>query len=410
LIVILLFCFCTTFEEGMRTHGDKKEELEMADLEVTLGLSSFYGLFMDVHVMIFVGFGFLMVFLKTHSWTSICMNYIVAAWALQLNILCQGFFHQLLTTGLSHKINIDSLVVCEGEFCAGAVLITMGALLGKVTFPQMMLLATFESILFSLNAVIVFQVLHVHDIGGAMTIHMFGAYFGLAATYFFSREKALKDEQGRAAGNYNSQLIAMVGSLFLFIYWPSFNAILGVGMSRHRAIVNTVLSITASTLSAAYISRIFLRKLDMEVVLNATLAGGVIMGAACDLITVPGFAMLAGMIVGIISALGFLFGNKMCQEKLHLHDTCGVQWLHGVPGTLGAITSVFCVAAASSNFENDVQLAHLFAKFDERTMTAQTGYQIAGMAVTWGISIIGGLAFGLLVSKVVPHPEVLFDD
>jgi len=44
--------------------------------------TKFYGMFMDVHVMIFVGFGFLMVFLKTHSWSSIAMNFVCAAWAL----------------------------------------------------------------------------------------------------------------------------------------------------------------------------------------------------------------------------------------------------------------------------------------------------------------------------------------
>jgi len=44
--------------------------------------ANFYGMFMDVHVMIFVGFGFLMVFLKCHSLSSIAMNYICAAWAL----------------------------------------------------------------------------------------------------------------------------------------------------------------------------------------------------------------------------------------------------------------------------------------------------------------------------------------
>ena len=104
----------------------------------------------------------------------------------------------------------------------------------------------------------------------------------------------------------------MIGTIFLFIYWPSFNAILGSGMAQHRAMVNTVLSITASTLSASFISRICLRKLDMEVVLNATLAGGVIMGASCDLITVPGCAMLAGAIAGIISAFGFLYLNAIC--------------------------------------------------------------------------------------------------
>jgi len=95
---------------------------------------------------------------------------------------------------------------------------------------------------------------------------------------------------------------------------------------------------------------------------------------------------------------------------LKLHDTCGVQWLHGVPGTLGAIVSIVCVAAASYNFENDAQLSHLFAKFDERSMSVQTWYQLAGMAVTWGIAIPGGALTGLIVSKLMPDPESLFDD
>ena len=409
IIVIVLFCTCTTFEEGMRSYSTDPKEIEAQDVAVNLTAANFYGMFMDVHVMIFVGFGFLMVFLKCHSWSSIAMNYICASWALQLNILFQGFFKCLLVEGFDHKINITALVVCEGEFCAGAFLITMGALLGKATFPQLMVVATVESIFFSLNAILVFEVLHVMDIGGAMTIHMFGAYFGLAATYGLYKDRALNDKSGKAAGNYNSQLIAMVGTLFLFIYWPSFNAILGTGMAQQRAIVNTVLSITASTLSSVFISRLCKRKLDMEVVLNATLAGGVMMGAACDLITVPGFAMLAGAIAGIISAFGFLYLNAFCQDKLKLHDTCGVQWLHGVPGTLGAVVSIFCVAAAEYNFVHDAQLAHLFGQFENRSMNSQTWYQIAGMGCTWAISIPVGALTGALVGMMPPPPK-LFDD
>jgi ammonium transporter Rh len=61
----------------------------------------------------------------------------------------------------------------------------MGGLLGKTTFSQLFLLVTIETIFYCLNAVIVLEKLHVLDIGGSITIHMFGAYFGLAATYFF---------------------------------------------------------------------------------------------------------------------------------------------------------------------------------------------------------------------------------
>lgn len=54
-----------------------------------------YPFFQDVHVMIFVGFGFLMVFLKNHSWCSIGFNYLIACWAIQICILFTGFWHNI---------------------------------------------------------------------------------------------------------------------------------------------------------------------------------------------------------------------------------------------------------------------------------------------------------------------------
>jgi ammonium transporter Rh len=104
-----------------------------------------------------------------------------------------------------------------------------------------------------------------------------------------------------------SQMIAMVGTVFLFLYWPSFNAVLASGLAQERSVVNTLISITASTLVACYISRCYRGgKVDMEVMLNSTLAGGVIMGAACDFIYNPGYAMICGSVAGGVSAIGFL--------------------------------------------------------------------------------------------------------
>lgn len=67
-----------------------------------------------------------------------------------------------------------------------------------------MLIITFECIFYCLNAVICLNLLHINDLGGSITIHMFGAYFGLAATYFFEPKKAIEDKYQQNKGNYNS--------------------------------------------------------------------------------------------------------------------------------------------------------------------------------------------------------------
>lgn len=71
--------------------------------------------------------------------------------------------------------------------------------------------------------------------------------------------------------------------------------------------MNTVLAISGSTVSAACISRMALGKLEMEVILNATLAGGVSVGSSSDLVVTGAIAMLIGVFAGAISACGFLY-------------------------------------------------------------------------------------------------------
>lgn len=265
--------------------------------------------------MIFVGFGFLMVFLKTHSWTSVGFNYLIAAWAMQISILIVGFWHQALDKPSDEwtKIVLDIPALIVGDFGAGCVLITFGALLGKISLIQMFVLATLEIIWYGLNESICAGQLGAVDMGGSMYVHTFGAYFGLAASYFFHNRKAIADEKHRCEGGYNSQMIAMVGTVFLFMFWPSFNGALAAADQQQRVIVNTVMAISASCITACAISRIALQRLDMEVVLNATLAGGVSVGSSSDLVVTAGTAMAIGGIAGIISAVGFLHLSKFLQ-------------------------------------------------------------------------------------------------
>lgn len=86
--VIILYIFCTEFGDGVHPASTITDPLDEK-----INVAVYYPLFQDLQVMIFVGFGFLMAFMKTHSWTSVGFNFLIAAYALQLTILIQGFWH-----------------------------------------------------------------------------------------------------------------------------------------------------------------------------------------------------------------------------------------------------------------------------------------------------------------------------
>ena len=50
-------------------------------------------MFQDVHVMIFIGFGFLMTFLKKYGLSAVSLNMLTAVVCLQWATLVNGFFH-----------------------------------------------------------------------------------------------------------------------------------------------------------------------------------------------------------------------------------------------------------------------------------------------------------------------------
>jgi ammonium transporter Rh len=54
-----------------------------------------------------------------------------------------------------------------------------------------MVITLIEALFFSLNEKIIYESLKVSDIGGSLVIHMFGAYFGLAASFFFHNKASM---------------------------------------------------------------------------------------------------------------------------------------------------------------------------------------------------------------------------
>jgi hypothetical protein len=93
----------------MNVTTSDKAVLLAANEASTKELMVYYTMWMDVHVMIFIGFGFLMAFLRTHSYSSIGFNFLCACWAMQCCILFQGFWSKVLVHGFHENINVTIL-------------------------------------------------------------------------------------------------------------------------------------------------------------------------------------------------------------------------------------------------------------------------------------------------------------
>ncbi|XP_047589833.1 ammonium transporter Rh type A isoform X2 [Lutra lutra] len=351
-------------------------------------------LFQDVHVMILVGFGFLMTFLKKYGFSSVGINLLIAALGLQWGTFIQGMVHnkgQTIYIGIKNIINAD--------FSTATVLISFGAVLGKISPVQMLIMTILEIAVFAGNDYVVGEIFQASDIGASMTIHAFGAYFGLAVAGVLY-QSGLRRQNEKEESVYHSDLFAMIGTLFLWIFWPSFNsAIAETTEQQYVAIVNTYFSLVACVLTAyAFSSLVGKRgRLDMVHIQNATLAGGVAVGTCADMKIHPYGAMIIGSIAGIVSVLGFKFLTPCLTDKLRIHDTCGVHNLHGLPGVIGGLASIVAIVLGASKAST------------KSTMLMQA----AALGSSLGTAIVGGLITGLILRFIVcvqPSTEFFFDD
>ncbi|XP_060119291.1 ammonium transporter Rh type A [Heteronotia binoei] len=375
IVMIILF--------GVFVRYPPEDESKVAELYL-------YPYFQDVHVMIFLGFGFLMTFLKKYGLSSVGFNMLIAALGLQWGALMQGFWHMHL-----NEIHLGLRSIINADFSTATVLISFGAVLGTTSPLQLLIMAIFEITIFSCNEYLVFNVFQAADTGASMTIHAFGAYFGLAVSFLLYRPGLKKGHENKGS-SYNSDMFAMIGTLFLWLFWPSFNSAATGLAYQQTAIINTYFSLAACTLTAFALSSLVEKrgKLDMVHIQNATLAGGVAIGSCADLEIQPFGAMLIGSIAGIISVLGFRFLSPILASSLRVQDTCGVHNLHGLPGIFGGLASIIAGAVQVNT-----------------NVTA--GMQAAALGCSIGIALAGGAFTGLLLSLPFlgqPPDQNCYDD
>ncbi|PNH10280.1 Ammonium transporter Rh type A [Tetrabaena socialis] len=378
----------------------------------------YYMYFIHVQIMVFVGFGFLMTFMRRYSHSAVALNYLASALVMLEAVLVIGATQQGFWNQKRSKIQIDIPLLIDASFCAASGMIAFGAIIGKSTPTQTLWLLVFQVPLYALNQRLVVHTFKALDMGGTIVIHLFGAYYGLAASLMLSRGQPLHGlTNPKNCGSHLNDLFAMIGTLFLFIYWPSFNGALAsvsaadlagatdaAKLAQFLAIVNTLLSLLGAVLAVFGTSALLGGRFNMVHVQNSTLAGGVAMGAACTLRMTPGSSLAVGLGAGVISTLGFTYLTPFLDRTIGLGDTCGVHNLHGIPAILGALAAGLAALGQHSDY-----LLHANG-------AAQLGYQVLASVATVGIAGGGGLLGGWAASWINPlrHEPLLvpelFDD
>merc|ERR1719474_1684988 len=126
---------------------------QRSESSVTKGdsqIKDVYPLFQEVHVMIFIGFGFLMTFLKKYGLSAVSLNLMCSALAIEIFTLVYGFFHlKCHDTKFEFSspkcmsdwpyIDVNVVTMISADFATAAVLISFGVVLG-VTSPLQLII------------------------------------------------------------------------------------------------------------------------------------------------------------------------------------------------------------------------------------------------------------------------------
>ena len=89
------------------------------------------------------------------------------------------------------------------------VLITIGALIGKVNPLQMLIIAIIETVFFAINEKVCNHFLQSTDFGRSVAVHLFGALYGVAISRMIFNRRVCTSKA--LDMSYKSEMYAMIG-------------------------------------------------------------------------------------------------------------------------------------------------------------------------------------------------------
>jgi Amt family ammonium transporter len=177
------------------------------------------------------------------------------------------------------------------------------------------------------------------DFAGSGIVHMAGASAALAAVLIIGPRDGKYDKNGKPKNipGSNMPLVAL-GTLILWLGWFFFNGGSQLAFSTiadanalGKIFVNTNMAAAGGLLGAMIVSKLWTKKVILNVTLNGALAGLVVI-TADPYSPSPEIAVLYGMLGGITIPFAMTL-----LEKWGIDDPVGAISVHGIAGILGLL-------------------------------------------------------------------------
>ncbi|KAM6365038.1 ammonium transporter Rh type B isoform 2-T2 [Pluvialis apricaria] len=306
--------------------------------------------FRDGHLQALLGFGLLVAFLARYGPGSVAISILIVAFAIQWAVLIQGFLY-FFQNG---KIYVGAQSMVSADFCTAAILISTGAVLGRVNPIQMLLLTLLGVTLFVFNEYILLSLMGISDSGGSLTVHTFGAYFGLMVSRILHQPHMEKRKEQQDTG-HQPDVFAVVGTIYLWIFWPTFTSATTVRDNAEPwAMLNTYFLLAASTLATFVLSPLLHEESTLQM--------------------------------------------PVLRSRLKTQDMCGVHNVHGLPGILGALLGTLLTALATADaYGGRLELVFPLVAEGSQTAADQAFYQLCALPVTLLLATLGGCLTGAVL-------------
>jgi ammonium transporter, Amt family len=232
------------------------------------------------------------------------------------------------------------------------------------------------------------------DFAGGTVVHITSGVSALVTALYLGKRIGYP----KTAMPPHSLVLSFIGACLLWVGWFGFNAGSAVAANAlaTSAFINTHFAAAAAALGWTIFEWFHNGKPTALGAISGSVAGLVAITPASGFVA-PMSALLIGLLAGFVCA----FMVFQVKARFGYDDSLDAFGVHGAGGTLGALlTGVFATSAINPVYGADASGAPKPAGGMDGHW-AQLGNQFAGVAIAWGISIVGTLILLFVVDKLI---------